>query len=289
MNNSCTSFVSSEKNKYQQVKLNNVIQSLSDFVNCTTNDCTKQEYGEINYFGPISIGQIICGNKKPRKQNVPVITTNNIFLGYLDPNGTITVKNNKQIVCSKDKSEPTRYTLLSAEIFDHEISEYNCCQLEKCSYEPQIPIQEPNKLTTMAVWKIETSCRECCNMQQCIERICANNQCIGSGCTSFIWGGENCACIYAKNVICFNGRVCCWNGDKPVAEFDILNQTIKIFENRNRDFIDCCLQALCASYYSTLCNCKNGLCFYGNTCCINCYETTYQTTSANVCISEKYV
>ena len=48
-----TTYVSSIENRYSRAKLNNDIHSLDDFVSFTTNDKTEQEYGTIDYCGPL--------------------------------------------------------------------------------------------------------------------------------------------------------------------------------------------------------------------------------------------
>lgn len=86
-------YVSSEKDRVKQSQLNNVIQSLNCFVSCTTPDTTQQDYGEICYTGPIKKGQIIKGNKKPKKAGTPVIA-NGAWLGNIDRNGQLIITNN---------------------------------------------------------------------------------------------------------------------------------------------------------------------------------------------------
>ena len=109
-----TTYVCSVENRYSRAKLNNVIHSLDDFVSCTTNDKTEQEYGTIDYCGPIAIGQVIHGNKRPRRKNVPVVTTSNVFLGYLNENGDIAVENNKQTQCITTNTCTTKSGTLTA-------------------------------------------------------------------------------------------------------------------------------------------------------------------------------
>ena len=83
-------YVSSIDNKLKQSKLNNVILSLDCLVSCSTNDKTEQNYGVIEYSGPISPGQVIKGSKKPMKSGTPVIA-DNIFLGVINNDGDLTV------------------------------------------------------------------------------------------------------------------------------------------------------------------------------------------------------
>lgn len=129
-----TTYVSSEVNKYKQQKLNNVIQSLSDYVSCTTNDCTNQIYGTIDYCGYIYEGQVISGDKKPRRQDVPIKTTNNIFLGYLDNNGNLTVSNVQQ-TCGSSNNVDKSYCWCAGWCGCC-TSDYECCYQVSCDCFP---------------------------------------------------------------------------------------------------------------------------------------------------------
>lgn len=87
-----TTYVSSIENKYKRAKLNNVIRSLSDYVDCSSPDETCQEYGLLAYEGPIYKDLVIHGDKKPKKANTPVIVSNT-FLGTIDINGDLKITN----------------------------------------------------------------------------------------------------------------------------------------------------------------------------------------------------
>jgi len=279
------SYVSSEKNKVSQAKLNNVITSLKDFVSCTTNDKTEQDYGVIEYNGAICLGQKIQGTKKPRTQNVPIISNNNVFLGYLDASGTLTVSNNKQIynppsqslcmtgsgfavVCSSSISEcDTKYNLSCT------------CTINN--------IVEKNKLTTETCWDIIDCCIICENMQQCVSSILYNGTtCIGNGTTSFYRSGENNECVNACNNIYVYGTHYVWCSP-ALVQFDGSIQRIVALSD-NISFIDSCLSNICSSYSATRSPNKNGLDFEMTLNCKIDNKITYSTTDC-VSISERYV
>lgn len=88
-----TNYVSSESNRYKRTKLNNVILSLNCFVSCTTNDKTIQDYGTLCYKGSVAVGQVIAGDRVPRKAGTPIIY-NNTYLGQVDNDGNLVVTNN---------------------------------------------------------------------------------------------------------------------------------------------------------------------------------------------------
>lgn len=85
-------YVSSEQDRVKKSQLNNVIQSLNCFVSCTTPDKTEQEYGVLSYTGTIKKGQVLCGNRKPKKAGTPVIA-GGAWLGNIDRNGRLTITN----------------------------------------------------------------------------------------------------------------------------------------------------------------------------------------------------
>lgn len=85
-------YVSSEQNRVKKSQLNNVIQSLNCFVSCTTPDKTEQEYGILEYTGTIKKGQVLYGNKKPKKAGTPVIA-GGAWLGNIDKNGRLIITN----------------------------------------------------------------------------------------------------------------------------------------------------------------------------------------------------
>lgn len=85
-------YVSSEQNRVKKSQLNNVIQSLNCFVSCTTPDETVQEYGLLEYTGTIKKGQVLYGNRKPKKAGTPVIA-GGAWLGNIDRNGRLTITN----------------------------------------------------------------------------------------------------------------------------------------------------------------------------------------------------
>lgn len=85
--------VSSIEDRVKRSRLNNVIDSLNNYVSCTTNDTTSQDYGMISYCGDLKVGQIIHGNKRPRKSGTPIIVSNT-YLGLLATDGSLTVENN---------------------------------------------------------------------------------------------------------------------------------------------------------------------------------------------------
>lgn len=87
-------FLSSEDNITKRAKMNNVIESLSNFVSCTTNDVTKQNYNTLEYCGEIYCGQKIKGSGIPSTTNTPIIY-NGVYLGTIDSNGVLEVTNTK--------------------------------------------------------------------------------------------------------------------------------------------------------------------------------------------------
>ncbi len=278
------SYVSSETNKVQQAKLNNVITSLKDFVACTTNDKTEQEYGVIEYNGAICLGQTIKGNKKPRTRNVPVISNNNVFLGYLDETGSLVVSNNKQI-----------YNTASSLCMTGTGTSAVCCSsIQECDTKYNISCTceikntvEKNKLTTETTWNISDCCIICENMQQCIASVYNGSACAGYGCTTFFRDGENNQNVKANNRITVNGREYNWTSPTLVC-FDANTQKI-VCVCDNKAFVDCCLHsAFSSSYNSVLCSCKNGLDFEMTLNCIIVDTVTYSTTDC-VSILEKYI
>lgn len=91
MNDNVT-YVSSISDRLAKSKMNNVIESLKNFVTCTTNEYTHQDYGVIDYCGPICVGQIIPGNKRSCKAGTPV-TAMGIYIGDIDQDGNLKVVN----------------------------------------------------------------------------------------------------------------------------------------------------------------------------------------------------
>lgn len=107
-----TTYVSSIENKYKRAKLNNVIKSLSDYIDCSSPDETNQDYGLLKYNGPIYKDLVIHGNKRPKKTNTPVIVSNT-FLGTIDINGDLKITNtcaNNSIVSVCDIYEAPQYS-----------------------------------------------------------------------------------------------------------------------------------------------------------------------------------
>ena len=102
--------VTSVENKYSRAKMNNVLDSLNCLVSCTTNDVTEQDYGVLDYCGPVILGQTIYGNKRPRKSGTPVIVSN-VFLGSIDANGSLTIENATSSATGYSINESYQYSL----------------------------------------------------------------------------------------------------------------------------------------------------------------------------------
>ncbi|MBQ2173741.1 MAG: hypothetical protein II453_01325 [Alphaproteobacteria bacterium] len=145
-------YVSSIDNKLKQSKLNNVILSLDCLVSCSTNDKTEQNYGVIEYSGPISPGQVIKGSKKPMKSGTPVIA-DNIFLGVINNDGDLTVSNNCQTksswsVDSKYQDITYDFTWLGT------VSSCYQCTLTSCN--------TCCSTTTLDGWEVTCTCTTYC-------------------------------------------------------------------------------------------------------------------------------
>ncbi len=278
------SYVSSEEDKMKQAKLNNVITSLRDYVSCTTPDSTLQDFGTLEYEGTIRLGQVICGSRKPRAANVPIISDNNVFLGYLDENGNLTVSNTKQIdqPCSALSVGGMGFSSLCC----NGITEcHEKCNLSyNCSIETKT---ERNKFTT-----ITTTCIcDCCiireNMQQCINLIYNGASCVGSGKTSFYRCGDSDEFIYAINCVSVGGSIKNWTSPTLIT-FNANNQSIDRKAD-NISFVNECLHCFYGSgYFATLCSCCNGLDFELTLNCTFVDTVTYATTDC-VSIYERYV
>jgi len=148
-------YVSSEENRYKQEKLNNVLKSLDDFVSCTTNDKTCQDFGIIDYCGALTLGQKIQGSKRPKSSGFPVFTSDNIYVGELDANGTLTVSNVCQ-ACSRSSLFPQP----SAEATYCTCSDYT--PIEKCCYERQI-------YCCCSLCNISKNCQGCTVITDCYD------------------------------------------------------------------------------------------------------------------------
>lgn len=92
-------YVSSYENKTSQVKLNNVIQSLNDYIDNSTNDETNQDFGTIKYEGKLTVGSTLHGNKRPKRAGNPIVYRNTL-IGILDDAGNCKVLNNKDVYFS---------------------------------------------------------------------------------------------------------------------------------------------------------------------------------------------
>ena len=278
------SYVSSEADKMKQSKLNNVITSLKDYVSCTTPDSTIQDFGTLEYEGTICLGQVIKGNKKPRASNVPIISNNNVFLGYLDENGDLTVSNTKQI-CSTCTSLTVGGSAYAG-VYPSSITECDTkCTLScTCCVENKI---EKNVFTTITTTCICDCCIICENMQQCIYRIYNGSSCVGCGCTHFCRRGENSEFVYALNCIAVGGCIFWWSSP-DLIQFNIDTQKI-VHLSDNKAFVDGCLHCICgSSYCARLCDCKNGLDFEMSLECTFVDTVTYATTDS-VSVYERYV
>ena len=86
--------VSSIEDRIKKQKLNNVLDSLNDLIDCSYNSKTCQDYGQLCYEGSLTLGQTIEGTKQPQRQNVPIVTTSNVYIGDISSNGSMIVKNN---------------------------------------------------------------------------------------------------------------------------------------------------------------------------------------------------
>ena len=93
-------YVSSVENRYKRSKLNNVIQSLHCFVSNTTPDVAEQDFGIIDYCGPICKGQLIKGNQPAKKAGTP-ITAMGVYLGDINKDGVLQVTNTQSLTWSQ--------------------------------------------------------------------------------------------------------------------------------------------------------------------------------------------
>lgn len=280
-----TTYVSSERNDIKQSKLNNVIKSLSDFVSCTTNDCTVQDYGEINYDGEITIGQVIKGTKRPRRANVPVISQNNVFLGYLDGAGNLTVRNNLQTLNTASEGHSSMTYLKS--IMNTTTTEVDTCTNIRCSC-CVCPVNSRNSLITRTYWDIQDCRIIACNMYQCIYMIYRSSACVGYGETSFCWGGDNSLCVYANNNIHIGSSVYSWNNPNPIVILDTSTYDL-LYCPTNKEFIDCCLNETCGSNYCSSINSNGNGVTWSGTIYTELKNTVEYATTSYVRIREKYV
>lgn len=121
--------VSSIDDRVKRQKLNNVLDSLNDLVDYSTNDKTKQDYGQIQYCGNLVLGQEIQGTKKPRRQDVPIVTTSNAYVGMMQPNGSVMVENGYTLSasCTSCTCKQARVSM-GAQTLPWEVyPAYNCC------------------------------------------------------------------------------------------------------------------------------------------------------------------
>lgn len=93
-------YVSSVEDRYKRSKLNNVIQSLHCFVSNTTPDVAEQDFGIIDYCGPICKGQLIKGNQPAKKAGTP-ITAMGVYLGDINKDGVLQVTNTQSLTWSQ--------------------------------------------------------------------------------------------------------------------------------------------------------------------------------------------
>ena len=93
-------YVSSVEDRYKRSKLNNVIQSLHCFVSNTTPDIVEQDFGLIDYCGPICKGQLIKGNQPAKKAGTP-ITAMGVYLGDINKDGVLQVTNTQSLTWSQ--------------------------------------------------------------------------------------------------------------------------------------------------------------------------------------------
>lgn len=278
------SYVSSEADKMKQSKLNNVITSLKDYVSCTTPDSTIQDFGTLEYEGTICLGQVIKGNKKPRATNVPIISDNNVFLGYMNENGNLTVSNVKQI-CNSNTSLNVTGTGVAI-ICNGSIPECDVkCTLScTCCMETRI---EKNLLTNITTTCITDCCIICENTAQCLKCIVCGGVCRGCGCTTLYRRGEYSEEVYAVNCVWVAGTPYQWTSPTLII-FDYNAQKI-LHKCNNSDFINECL-ACCGyrNFYAVMSENKNGLDFELTLNCTFVDTVTYATTDS-VSIYERYV
>lgn len=94
-------YVSSVEDRYKRSKLNNVIQSLHCFISNTTPDVAEQDFGIIDYCGPICKGQLIKGNQPAKRAGAP-ITAMGVYLGDIDKDGVLRVTNTQSLSWSQN-------------------------------------------------------------------------------------------------------------------------------------------------------------------------------------------
>lgn len=148
-----TNFVSSVCDSTKCARLNNVIQSLACFVSCTTPDKTVQDYGIIEYSGPINVGTVITGTRVPRKTGTPIIVSDT-YLGTIDESGRLIVKNDTSVRTSW--STESKFTDISYVLYNctNDSSRYYNCN--------QISTVSNTTCSTYDGWDVCTTCTTEC-------------------------------------------------------------------------------------------------------------------------------
>lgn len=132
-------YLSSENNLTKKAKMNNVLQSLSYMVSCTTNDTTAQDYHTLCYCGDVYVGQKIQGDGCASLSGTPVIYQDT-FIGTIDQNGVLTVENldKNQNTTTVSLGWSATYTTTSyccSHPYNYACSAfvYNCCTCNNCT------------------------------------------------------------------------------------------------------------------------------------------------------------
>lgn len=156
-----TSYVSDADDTKKRDSVNNVIKSLSCFITETTNDKTCQDYGYICYTGPIQVGQVIHGTKKPKRGGIPVVT-NGLYIGSIDEKGDLLVTNTTQV--RNGYTSSTVYTGIQYTLYEHQSYGdvgYECTacepESETCCYNEDG--WDVVKTCTSQKWEINENCK----------------------------------------------------------------------------------------------------------------------------------
>lgn len=98
-------YVSSVEDRCKRSKLNNVIQSLHCYISNSTPDVACQDFGLIDYCGPICKGQLIKGNQPAKRAGTPV-TAMGVYLGDINKDGILQVTNTQSLNWSQSAPPP---------------------------------------------------------------------------------------------------------------------------------------------------------------------------------------
>ena len=208
--------VTSVENKYSRAKLNNVLDSLNCLVSCTTNDVTEQDYGVLDYCGPIVIGQTITGNKRPRKSGTPVIVSN-VYLGKIDANGSLVIENATAVSTSYDIGGGGYSYRLG--LRDSNGGTSYCCR-DNARWCPPVVTCESCKDEYGNKYILE---KTTCVFKECIHQHCFFNN-VRAGCSRYECG----ACYLAQFGLPYCGE--CWVTSNSHATWDCCEEVCYFYK-----------------------------------------------------------